>query len=91
MLPGCDFHDGDNDPNPGGTGASEHGTHVAGIAAAVGDNGLGVAGVAYGPGVKILPVKVFDDTGYVATTAELIDAVRWAAGFTRRGRRAQPT
>ncbi len=86
MLPGCDFYDGDNDPNPGaGSSASEHGTHVAGIAAAVGNNGLGVAGVAYGPGVKILPIKVFDDTGYVATTAELIHAVLWAAGLPVAG------
>ena len=85
MLPGCDFYDGDNDPNPGGVGASDHGTHVAGIAAAAGDNGLGIAGVAYGPGVKILPVKVFDDTGYVATTAELVSAVRWAAGLPVEG------
>ena len=85
MLPGCDFYDGDNDPNPGGVGASDHGTHVAGIAAAAGNNGLGIAGVAYGPGVKILPVKVFDDTGYVATTAELVSAVRWAAGLPLEG------
>ena len=85
MLPGCDFYDGDNDPSPGGVGASDHGTHVAGIAAAAGNNGLGIAGVAYGPGVKILPVKVFDDTGYIATTAELVSAVRWAAGLPLEG------
>ena len=86
MLPGCDFYDEDNDPNPGPrNGFAEHGTHVAGIAAAAGDNGLGIAGVAYGPGVKILPVKVFDESGQVATIAELIDAVRWAAGLPVEG------
>ena len=91
LLPGCDFYDGDNDANPGaGSSASEHGTHVAGIAAAVGNNSLGVAGVAYGPGVKILPIKVFDDTGYVATTAELISAVRWAAGLPVEGAAPNP-
>ena len=91
MLPGCDFHDADNDPNPGPrNGASEHGTHVAGIAAAVGDNSLGVAGVAYGPGVKILPIKVFDDAGRQATTAELIRAVRWAAGLPVDGVAVNP-
>lgn len=38
-----------------------HGTHVAGIAAALGDNGLGVAGVAYQN--KLLSVKVLDGAG----------------------------
>ncbi|MBD0321600.1 MAG: S8 family serine peptidase, partial [Gemmatimonadetes bacterium] len=38
-----------------------HGTHVAGIAAAAGDNDAGVAGVDWG--VKVMPVKVLDDTG----------------------------
>ena len=86
MLPGCDFYNHDNDPNPGPrNGYAEHGTHVAGIAAAVGDNGLGVAGVAYGPGVKILPIKVFDETGLQASTNNLIDAVRWAAGLSVAG------
>ena len=52
-------------PGGGGGGAScparaqddhGHGTHVAGIAAAVGGNGIGVAGVA--PAASILPIKV---------------------------------
>lgn len=38
-----------------------HGTHVAGIAAAIADNGKGIAGTA--PGARILAVKVIDDTG----------------------------
>ena len=37
---------------------SNHGTHVAGLAAAAGDNGLGIAGVAWN--VRILPVVVVD-------------------------------
>ncbi|MDI6711669.1 MAG: S8 family serine peptidase [Anaerosomatales bacterium] len=52
-----------------------HGTHVAGIVAAVADNAVGVAGAA--PGVKVLPLKVIDRNG-IATTADFVDAVRYA-------------
>jgi thermitase len=38
-----------------------HGTHVAGIAAACGNNGKGVAGVAWG--AQLMPVKVLDSNG----------------------------
>ena len=38
-----------------------HGTHVAGIVAAVAGNGIGVVGVA--PSARLVPFKVLDDTG----------------------------
>jgi thermitase len=38
-----------------------HGTHVAGIAAAIGNNGIGIAGIAWGAG--ILPIKVCTVSG----------------------------
>ncbi len=38
-----------------------HGTHVAGIAAACGNNGKGVAGVAWG--ARLMPIKVLDSSG----------------------------
>ncbi|MGE5704336.1 MAG: S8 family serine peptidase, partial [Clostridia bacterium] len=41
-----------------------HGTHVAGTIAAVTDNGTGVAGIAGKENIRILPIKVLDDTGY---------------------------
>jgi subtilisin family serine protease len=52
-----------------------HGTHVAGIAAAVGGNGIGIAGVA--PEATILPVKVLDATGS-GWTDDIARGMEWA-------------
>ena len=64
---------------------NSHGTHVAGIAAAHGNNGLGVSGVAYGQNVKIVNAKscelyLFPD-GIVRTScpsSSTADAIVWA-------------
>lgn len=62
---------------PGPGRPSEHGTWVAGIAAAVGDNGRGISGVA--PQARILPVRVCDD---VCPPAAVARGIRYAL---RRG------
>ena len=50
---GYDFSDNDSDPKD----YHGHGTHTAGTVGAVGNNGIGVIGVA--PNVKIMAVKIF--------------------------------
>jgi len=59
-----------------------HGTHVAGIAGAALNNGVGVAGVAGITGVKIMPVKVFDEGGGSDTT--ISDGLIWAVDHGAR-------
>ncbi|MCD6638963.1 MAG: S8 family serine peptidase, partial [Nocardioides sp.] len=67
--------DGDYRGPDGQNNADEHGTHVAGIIAAVADNGIGVAGVA--PEAKILPVKVLEDGS--GSFEEIAAGIRWSA------------
>jgi subtilisin family serine protease len=50
---------GCNGPPP--TGASDHGTHVAGVIAAERDNGTGIVGVA--PQAHVVPLRALDDCG----------------------------
>ena len=56
------------------TDACGHGTHVAGTIAALANNNIGIAGAA--PGVKILPVKVLNCSGY---TSDVANGIKWAA------------
>jgi subtilisin family serine protease len=77
LLPGRHFYiSGTSDVvnNADVTDDIGHGTHVAGIAVATGNNATGVAGVAWG--VKILPVKVLDN-GY-GTTATVVAGIDYA-------------
>lgn len=81
---GWDFVDGDN--NPGPDLLDYHGTAVAGVAAARGNNGVGVSGVAQH--VRIMPLRVFKNTvfGVVsASSAQLAAAFRYAGGSTADG------
>lgn len=54
----------------------DHGTHVAGIASAVTNNGTGVAGLGYD--TKLLNGKILTDTG-IGYQSVIADGIRWAA------------
>ena len=56
--------------------SSWHGTHVAGTVAAVGNNALGVVGVAYG--AKLVIARVLGACG--GYTSDIADAIVWASG-----------
>jgi subtilisin family serine protease len=62
------------DPDPISGRGDEHGTHVAGTIAAVGNNGIGVAGVNWDAGVASLKF-LGADRGY---TADAIEAINYA-------------
>lgn len=66
LVAGYDFVQNDGDPSDG----AGHGTHVAGIAAAATNNGVGVAGAC--PECRVMPVRVISaaGTGFVSDIAE---------------------
>ena len=70
---GCGNGDWQSAPSAGPP--SPHGTHVAGIAAATTNNGVGVAGTA--PDAKLLAVKVLTDDG--GSFEEIAAGIRWSA------------
>ena len=54
-----------------------HGTHVAGCAAAAGDNGVGVAGMGWN--FRIMPIRVSEAANGGASYENLLEGVQWAA------------
>lgn len=70
VVAGKDFANGDDDPMD--DDADGHGTHVAGIIGARGNNGVGVAGVNWR--VKLMPLKVLRADGY-GDTAAIVAAI----------------
>lgn len=75
-LLGWDFFSSDNNPYQNYT-ANDHGTHVSGCAAAVGNNGIGVSGTA--PNVSILSCKGASNTSPSTGISFAYDQIKYAA------------
>jgi type VII secretion-associated serine protease mycosin len=74
LVPGYDFTE--KEPKPGGdVDGYGHGTHCAGVIGAAAGNGTGIAGIA--PGCKLMPVRIFNNSGNT-TTGAATAAVIWA-------------
>jgi subtilisin family serine protease len=72
ITAGWNFYDDDSNT----TDVTGHGTSVAGTAAAAGNNGVGVASVAWG--CQIMPVRISDPAGN-ASISTIASALIWAA------------
>ncbi len=73
-ISGYDFYNHDSNPMDD----NGHGTHCAGSIAAIGNNGVGIAGVTWNS--KIMPLK-FLNSGGSGYTSDALSAFSW--GYTR--------
>ncbi len=82
---GWDFGEADNDPSPlslpamrgdGSDCLNWHATYIAGLAAAEGDNGVGLAGTAWN--VSLINIKRHIDATCRSTTTRTVEAVAYA-------------
>ncbi len=71
---GWDFADDDSNPSDGDI----HGTHVAGIIAAVGNNNLGTVGVAWKSNVKIMPIRIVGDQDNASFVLDAAQGIEYA-------------
>jgi len=77
MVPGWNTYNNNSDT----ADIHGHGTMTAGAAAAVGNNGLGVAGVAWRS--KIMPIRITDTAGY-GYYSTMASGITWAADHGAR-------
>lgn len=74
FIAGRDTARNDNDPRPEST-LQSHGTWVSGALGAIGNNGLGIAGIAWN--LRILPIKV----GRIADGVDTLDSAAILAAY----------
>src|SRR5437667_2425985 len=77
IVPGWNFYDNNADTSD----VYGHGTAVAGQAAAIGNNGIGVAGLVWG--CKIMPVRISDANGS-AMFSTMVSGLIWAVDHGAR-------
>lgn len=96
-INGYDVASDDNDPMPGSNASNSsftHGTHCAGIAGAVSDNGIGVASIGFNN--KIMAVKTinsgngtlshtFEGVAYAIAAGANVISMSWGGGFAQTG------
>ncbi len=73
LLPGYNVISDNEDTSP----VTDHGTAVAGVAAAAGNNGVGIASIAWN--ARILPIRITNSADGAAYTSDVAKAIRWAA------------
>ncbi len=77
LVPGWNFYDG----NSNTADVYGHGTEVAGVVAALGNNAIGVTGVAWNS--KLMPIRVAGTNGYASISA-LASGLNYAADHGAR-------
>lgn len=84
LIPGWNVYNDNNDTRDVYTASiTGHGTATAGVAAAVMNNSIGVAGVC--GNCKIMPIRIGDSSGYgYASDADAADGLMWAMNHGAR-------
>lgn len=78
IVPGWNFFDNNSNTSD----ITGHGTKVAGVAAAIGNNALGVTGGAWN--AKIMPLRISSTTGSITYYSTVANALVWAADHGAR-------
>lgn len=73
IVPGWNFFDNNNNT----ADVNGHGTKVAGVAAGIGNNAIGVAGAAWN--AKIMPMRISDAAGSITYYSVVANSLIWAA------------